>query len=60
MAEAENYEEEWPNNWDEMKNEEACCGMLVSQIGYAWTCCPYCGTGFDPAIMDFQDYFGTE
>jgi len=60
MAQAENTEEEWPTIWPEMKEEEACCGMLVSQIGYEWKCCPYCGSSFEPEIMAFSDRFGED
>lgn len=28
------------------ENDEACCGLLVSQVGHEWSYCPFCGGHF--------------
>lgn len=30
---------------------EVCCGLILSQIGMDWQCCPFCGRGFDDWVI---------
>lgn len=30
---------------------EVCCGLLLSQIGYEWAYCPFCGAPFDRWVI---------
>jgi hypothetical protein len=25
------------------EDDEVCCGLILRQIDYEWTCCPFCG-----------------
>ena len=33
------------------RDDEACCGMIVCQIGMEWTHCPYCGSALPDDIL---------
>jgi hypothetical protein len=39
-------EEDWNDN------SEVCCGLLVFQIGEAWSHCPYCGDRLPLEVVD--------
>ena len=30
-----------PDTWE--ANDDVCCGLIVSQIEWDWTHCPFCG-----------------
>ena len=30
---------------------EVCCGLLLSQIGYEWAYCPFCGDALERWVI---------